>query len=130
MRDTKTGQQLRDTSSAECADSEFYPPLAQLGVVGDRRTAAVISADGMVRWLCLPDYDGIPVFGNLLDSVRGGSWRLGPAGGAAGRQCYLRDTNLLVTTWQGANGEIELTDAMLSPDNARPSGDEGKRIVL
>jgi alpha,alpha-trehalase len=130
MTDTKTSQQLTGKSSADSANSEFYPPLAQLGVVGDRRTAAVISADGMVRWLCLPDYDGIPVFGNLLDAMRGGSWRLGPAGGAAGRQSYLGDTNILVTRWQDDNGEAELTDAMLSPDDARPPGDEGKRTVL
>jgi hypothetical protein len=38
---------------------ELYPPISQLGVVGDRRTAGVISADGTVRWLCLPNYDGV-----------------------------------------------------------------------
>jgi alpha,alpha-trehalase len=57
---------------------ELYPPMAQLGVVSDRRIAALISADGTVRWLCLPNYDGGPIFGCLLDSARGGHWRLGP----------------------------------------------------
>ncbi|MBV8505705.1 MAG: glycoside hydrolase family 15 protein [Alphaproteobacteria bacterium] len=109
---------------------ELYPGLAQLGVVGDRRTAAVISADGTVRWLCLPNYDGIAVFGNLLDAERGGYWRLGPASGAAGDQCYVDDNNVLVTTWQSADGELELTDAMLSPDTSRPSGEERRRTLL
>jgi hypothetical protein len=42
-----------------------YPPIAQLGVIGDRRTAAVVGADGMVHWLCFPNYDGIPIFGSF-----------------------------------------------------------------
>ena len=122
-------------SAAGAGNPELYPQLAQLGVVGDRRTAAVISADGIVRWLCLPDYDGISVFGSLLDAERGGYWRLGPTatgqdGGAAGHQCYVDDNNVLVTTWQSTDGELELTDAMLAPNAWRPSGDEGRRTLL
>ena len=109
---------------------ELYPGLAQLGVVGDRRTAAVISADGIVRWLCLPDYDGLPVFGSLLDAERGGYWRLAPTSGTAGHQRYADDSNVLVTTWQSADGELELTDAMLAPNAWRPLGDEGRRTLL
>ena len=50
--------------------------------------------------------------------------------GAAGHQRYVDDNNVLVTTWQSADGELELTDAMLSPDASRPSGDEGRRTLL
>jgi GH15 family glucan-1,4-alpha-glucosidase len=110
--------------------AELYPPLTDLGVVGDRRTAAVVSADGMVRWLCLPNYDGVPVFGCLLDAARGGYWSLRPQRAGAGRQSYRRDSNVLVTTWQDDNGEVELTDAMLSPDDRRPAGGEAKRVLL
>ncbi len=122
-------------SAAGAGNTELYPQLAQLGVVGDRRTAAVISADGIVRWLCLPDYDGVPVFGNLLDAERGGYWRLGPTaagqdGGTAGHQCYIDENNVLATTWQSADGELELIDAMLSPNASRPSGEEGRRTLL
>ena len=92
---------LSKTSCANTTGDETrrqrYPPLDQLGVVGDRRTASVISADGTVRWLCLPNFDGMPVFGALLDAARGGSWALGPAKGGAGRQFYCRDSNVLVT---------------------------------
>ena len=124
------GWDASGTPSRGGGDPEPYPPLAQLGVVGDRRTAAAIGADGVVRWLCLPGYDGIPVFGSLLDAGRGGFWRLGPASAAAGSQRYEDDTNVLVTTWHSADGELELTDAMLSPEDRRPSGDEGARTLL
>ena len=52
------------------------------------------------------------------------------ASGAAGHQRYVDDNNVLVTTWQSADGELELTDAMLSPEASRPSGDEGRRTLL
>ena len=55
-----------------------YPPIEQHGVIGDRRTAALIAADGTLDWLCLPDYDGEPYFGALLDAHAGGFWRIGP----------------------------------------------------
>ncbi len=130
---TEESARRRQRSSGSTTDAglvELYPKLAQVGAVGDRRTVAVISADGTVRWLCLPDYDGVPVFGNLLDAERGGYWRLGPASGAAGRQRYVDDNNVSITSWQSADGEVELTDAMLWPDVARPAGDEGRRTLL
>ena len=110
--------------------NEPYPPLSQLGIIGDRRTAAGITADGTVRWLCLPNYDGTPVFGCLVDAVRGGRWALGPTNANAGRQSYHGETNVLVTNWQMSRGDIELTDAMICPESARPAIGEGKRTLL
>ena len=130
MTASARGQQLAPLSATGAGQVELYPGLAHLGVVGDRRTAAVISADGSVRWLCLPHYDGLPVFGNLLDAERGGYWRLGLTGAAASHQRYVDDNNVLVTTWHSADGELELTDAMLSPEASRPSGEEGRRTLL
>lgn len=109
---------------------EPYPPLSQLGIIGDRRTAAGITADGTVRWFCLPNYDGIPVFACLVDAARGGHWALGPVNGHAGRQSYRGDTNVLVTNWRTDQADIELTDAMLSPEDRRPVSGESKRTLL
>jgi GH15 family glucan-1,4-alpha-glucosidase len=55
---------------------------------------------------------------------------LGPATMCAGRQSYLPGTNVLVTLWQAAEGELELTDVMLSPDESRPAAEEGQRSML
>ena len=128
-----SGSRMKRPDAGDIIDGDslqFYPPIAQLAAVGDRRTAAVIGADGMVRWLCLPDYDGIPVFGCLLNSTRGGHWRLGPATGGVGRQSYIDSNNVLVTCWQSADAELELTDAMLAPEERRPAGHEGRRTLL
>lgn len=34
-----------------------YPPTERHGVVGDRRIAALVGADGALNWLCLSNYD-------------------------------------------------------------------------
>jgi GH15 family glucan-1,4-alpha-glucosidase len=117
-------------AKAEAEGPLPYPPIAQLGVIGDRRTAAVVGADGTVHWLCFPNYDGTPIFGCLLDSSRGGYWRLGPANLGPGRQSYFADTNVLVTRWSTTDDEFELTDAMLLPAGARLADEEGRRRVL
>jgi GH15 family glucan-1,4-alpha-glucosidase len=108
------------------------PPIERHGVIGDRRTAALVAADGTLDWLCLPVYDSPPLFGALLDAERGGFWRMGPADVAIGRQRYAGASATLTTTWSTDAGALELADAMLWPwDNrdARHGGPNG-RVLL
>jgi hypothetical protein len=120
---------LGDLGSATPPD-ESYPPLNRLGLIADRRTAALIGPDGSLRWLCLPNYDGTAVFGALLDAERGGYWQLGPLGRSDGGQRYLDNSNVLVTTWADADAEIELIDAMPWPADDRAPEKERRRVVL
>ncbi|MDP9469906.1 MAG: glycoside hydrolase family 15 protein [Chloroflexota bacterium] len=108
------------------------PPIDRHGVIGDRRTAALVAADGTINWLCLPIYDAPPVFGALLDAARGGAWRMGPETLAFGRQRYQDASANLVTTWTSDAGELELTDTMAWPWDTRTDsdGDEERRAVL
>ncbi|MGE0259819.1 MAG: glycoside hydrolase family 15 protein [Alphaproteobacteria bacterium] len=107
-----------------------YPPIERLGVIGDRRTAAMVAADGTICWWCLPDYDGSAVFGALLDAERGGYFRLGPAAAVFGEQCYMPDTAVLTTRWEVPEGVLELTDAMLWPETDRPPPYRDRRVIL
>lgn len=107
-----------------------FPAIAAHGMVGDRRTAALVAGDGTIDWCCLPDFDGAVVFGALLDRVRGGAWRLGPASGAFGRQEYLEHGALLRTCWSEGGAELELTDAMPWPDRATGSEPDPRRVLL
>lgn len=107
-----------------------YPDIRRLGAIGDRRTAAMVAADGTIGWLCLPDFDAPPVLGALLDAERGGFWRLGPVPLAPGKQRYLDATMVLLTRWIGAEGTLELRDAMAWPEDERPSELEPRRVVI
>lgn len=107
-----------------------FPAVEQLGIVGDRRCAATIAADGTVCWLCLPRFDATPVFGALLDLTKGGYWRLGPEDRDLGTQRYLPGTAVLVTHWEAPGSVLELTDCMLWPEDTRPDGLDGRRVLL
>ena len=110
----------------------FIPflPIEQHGVIGDRRTAALVAADGTIPWLCLPNYDSPPVFGALLDANGGGFWRLGPSELIAGRQSYREGTTCVSTIWDTDGGELELIDAMLWPQTERAADQEDSRAII
>jgi GH15 family glucan-1,4-alpha-glucosidase len=90
-----------------------YRPIANYGVVGDLRTAALISQEGSVDWLCLPRFDSPSVFAAILDDQRGGYFSIAPcADNVRCRQLYEPDTNILVTRFMIDGAVIELTDFM------------------
>lgn len=107
-----------------------YPPIERHGLIGDRRTAALVAADGTIDWLCLPNYDQPSIFGALLDAHQGGFWRMGPSQLLHGQQRYYDDSAILTTTWTTESGELELSDFMAWPENERPVGQEQRRVVV
>jgi GH15 family glucan-1,4-alpha-glucosidase len=106
-----------------------FPPIAGHGVVGDRRSGALIAADGTLNWFCTPNFDSPPVFGALLDSAQGGHCRWAPDGAGLGRQEYLQDTAVLLTTWGDSPG-VELADVMAGPGDNPPTATPRQRIII
>lgn len=107
-----------------------YPAIGRHGIIGDRRTAALVSADGTLDWLCLPDYDGDIIFGALLDWNKGGFWRLGPAAMVQGEQSYDGETTILRTRWTLDSGDLVLQDTMLWPEDRRAPEQEACRVIV
>lgn len=90
-----------------------YPPIADHGIVGDLQTVALVSAEGVVDWLCAPRFDSPSVFGALLDHERGGRFALtADAPDAVPRQLYLPGTAVLVTRFLSTEGIGEVLDFM------------------
>ncbi len=89
-----------------------YLPIEDHGLVGDGATAALVGRDGSVSWLCLPRFDGPPLFCGLLDAARGGSFGVAPEDLVESVQQYVGETGVLVTEMQGRTGRVRLTDAM------------------
>ncbi len=88
------------------------------GLIGDMSSAALVGTDGSVDWCCLPRFDSPSVFASVLDEDIGGRFRIQPSGGYAGaRQAYLRDTNILETTFTTSEGVVKITDFMPIQDN-------------
>jgi GH15 family glucan-1,4-alpha-glucosidase len=89
-----------------------YPRLEDIGLIGDGTTAALVSLDGSISWLCLPRFDSEPVFCGLLDVAKGGHFILAPEEIVEVRQYYEPDTAVLHTEFQTTNGRVRVTDAM------------------
>lgn len=73
------------------------------GLIGNGLCSALVSNQGSVDWLCLPRPDSPPVFGRLLDP-EGGHFSISTPSGAAGRQAYLPNTNVLETRFSEGDG--------------------------
>jgi GH15 family glucan-1,4-alpha-glucosidase len=90
-----------------------YPPIADHGLIGDLQTAALVSTDGTVDWLCLPRFDSPSVFASLLDHRKGGRFALAPVGDKhVTTQMYLPNTAVLVTRFLSESGVAEVADFM------------------
>ncbi|GAA4835322.1 glycoside hydrolase family 15 protein [Saccharopolyspora rosea] len=91
---------------------EGYPPLEDLGLIGDGATAALVGLDGSIPWLCLPHFDSDPLFCGLLDHARGGHFTVRPEELVQARQRYEPDTAVLMTELTSAAGRVRVTDAL------------------
>jgi GH15 family glucan-1,4-alpha-glucosidase len=92
-------------------------PIADHALVSDCHSAALVTVDGSVDWLCFPRFDSPSVFGRMLDDMAG-HWRIWPIGEHIASRRYLDRTLVLETTFRTPTGVVALTDALaMGPDN-------------
>jgi GH15 family glucan-1,4-alpha-glucosidase len=98
--------------------------IEDYAIVGDMQSAALISRDGSVDWLCLPRFDSAACFAALLGTEQHGRWLIAPAGAEAGQAApsrrYAGETLILETDWQTPDGAVRVTDFMPPRDDDPP----------
>src|SRR5210317_2087515 len=81
------------------------------GIIGNCRSAALVSDKGSIEWCCLPDFDSSSIFAKLLDKQKGGTFDI-IAEGYIVEQSYLKNTNILCTRFSRENDVFEIHDFM------------------
>src|SRR5437588_10407031 len=93
-------------------------------IIGDCRSAALVSRGGSIDWLCWPRFDSPSIFGRLLDVDKGGFFAIHPAIEHDAQRRYLDATNIIETTFTSSSGTARLLDLM------PVMTEEEKRITL
>jgi len=82
-------------------------------VIGDCETAALISREGSIDWLCWPHFSSPACFAALLGTRDHGYWKVFPAGKvAATRRRYEPHTLVAETTYETKDGAVCVMDFM------------------
>jgi len=89
-----------------------YKPISEYGLIGDMHGSALVGSDGSIDWCCIPRFDSPALFSSILDSNKGGFFKLSPANVKRVTRRYLPDTNILETSFETGSGSGALIDFM------------------
>ena len=82
------------------------------GIIGNCKSAALVSKHGEIVWCCLPNFNSSTVFAKLLDDEIGGSFGFILNEEYEIIQEYLWGTNILSTVFNDGNNAFQLIDFM------------------
>ncbi|MGQ0713445.1 MAG: glycoside hydrolase family 15 protein [Gemmatimonadaceae bacterium] len=87
--------------------------IEDYALLGDCETAALVSRDGSIDWLCWPRFDSGACFAALLGGPEHGRWKLAPRdANATSTRRYRGDTLILDTSFVSGDGAVTVTDFM------------------
>jgi GH15 family glucan-1,4-alpha-glucosidase len=108
-------------------------PIEDYAIIGDCETAALVSRNGSIDWLCWPRFDSQACFAALLGDASNGRWQIAPAlGGTEAdlrvKRHYRHNTLILETEFSTRDGEVALIDFM--PLRASRASSDLVRLVV
>jgi GH15 family glucan-1,4-alpha-glucosidase len=95
-----------------------FRPVADYGLMADCNSAALVSRDGSIDWLCVPRYDSPSIFSRILDPDAG-HWSIRPVGSFSVERRYVPGTLVIETTFNTETGSIRMRDAMAFAEGQR-----------
>ncbi len=89
------------------------PRIEDHALIGNMRTAALVTKNGSIDWLCLPDFDSDACFAELLGNADNGRWTITPTVPVEEvRRRYRENTLILETDFVTSVGTVRLVDFM------------------
>src|SRR5688572_6529317 len=107
------------------ANSIVIHRIEDYALIGDCRSAGLVSKSGSIDWCCWPRFDSPSVFARILDWRRGGHFSIEPSIPYRSSRHYVDHTNVLVTRFETDSGRAELTDLM----PVMSDGDKRRRLL-
>ena len=87
--------------------------IEDYGLIGDTKTAALVSKSGSIDWFCPPNFDSDACFASLLGYDEHGHWSIRPATRIRKiTQRYAENSLVLITDFECDGGSVRLTDFM------------------
>lgn len=87
--------------------------IEDYAMLGNCRTAALVSREGSIDWLCFPRFDSSACFAALLGTPENGRWSIRPAGDIRRvSRAYEDGTLILETIFETDTGVAKLIDFM------------------
>ena len=93
-------------------------PIADYALLSDRHSAALVSLDGSIDWLCFPRFDSPSIFARLLGE-EAGHWSMRAVASTQITRRYLDRTLVLETTFRTPTGTVAIADALAMGDGNR-----------
>ena len=106
-------------------------PIADYALLSDRHSAALVSRDGSIDWLCFPRFDSPSIFARLLGD-QAGHWSVGATDARQVTRRYLDRTMILETTFSTPSGTVAITDALAMGEGNRGHklGNDAPHLLL
>src|SRR5580704_18127646 len=99
-------------------------PIEDYGIIGNTYTAALVSREGSIDWLCLPRFDSEAVFAALLGKPEHGRWLITPVDPLVRlSRSYRGETGILETRFETPEGCAKVVDFMALSDEGEDQVD-------
>jgi hypothetical protein len=107
------GNNCRRIGEALPRKQSCHSRIEEYALIGDCETAALVSRDGSIDWLCFPRFDSAACFAALLGTPEHGRWLLTPTDTIQTiRRRYREGTLVLETKYQTDRGVVAVIDCM------------------
>ena len=114
MARPKTTAKRRQASKLDPSHKRLHAArIEDYALIGDCETAALVSREGSIDWLCWPTFSSPACFAALLGTRDHGFWKIAPAGAVRRTKRQYKNGTLIVETYfTTARGEVCVTDFM------------------
>jgi GH15 family glucan-1,4-alpha-glucosidase len=90
----------------------MYQNISDYGLIGNMRSAALVSSKGSIDFCSMPWLDSPTIFAALLDDEIGGFFSIQPSEAFTSTRAYIPETNILSCTFSTSTGQVRLLDFM------------------